>query len=200
MPGGQTAKLFSYLSIALFTFLLVSCNTGGKKENNGNATDTTQQQEKNPTVYAINPFKKFRILKANLNLIQYRKLSLVPGFDDLSDPSGMSLYYFPVTQLGAIGVPGKAEDTKDGDAAAFDTKGIILSNNELVLANYDWPNIDYLVLEPTRDASNPDNLGYNITAYRFGASETEPDIEVTLPPLARASKPSPPAPPALYKK
>lgn len=197
----QTANRFALVSVALFSILLFSCNNDAKKENAGIAKDTTQQQEENPSANAINTFKKFRILKANLNLVQYRKLTLVPGFDNLADPTTMGLYYFPVSQMGAIGVPGKADDKSDGNAAPFDTNNIILSNNELVFANYDWPNIDYLVLEPARDANHPDNLGFVIRAFRFGAIEGDPDIETPIAaPAGRATKPSPPAPPALYKK
>ncbi len=199
---GKAMFRFSFLTIAFFSFVLLSCNNDAKKESAVNTTDTTRkEQEKGPSANAITAFKKFRILKSSLNLIQDRKLSLVPGFDDLADPTNMSLFYFPVSQIGSIGTAAKADDKSDGDAAPFDTHGIILSNNELVLANYDWPNIDYLVLEPTRDASHPDNLGYNIRAFRFGPSEGSPGVEIPIAaPEGRSTKPSPPAPPALYKK
>ncbi|MEO7923840.1 MAG: hypothetical protein ABIR30_09190 [Chitinophagaceae bacterium] len=191
------SRIGSYLAIISVILILNSCNSGSKEEKKTGTDTTTVPTDPNangggPVKAVIGTFYKYKIAKAQIDFA-YTKLVLVPVLDNLADPSAMSLYSFPERSAGLplVGAPIRAKTLPD-PAAAFGTMGIMITNNEITLADFDWTNIDYITLEPTRSV---DNLSFNVVAYDDQGG-LPPIIVPPTVPAGNQSKPSPPAPPA----
>ena len=169
----------------------LSCNTNSEKKTD-DKKDSTQTDKDGPKAAIIKTFSQYKINKTDIPFgTQYNKLVLNISLDDLANPSKMGLVYYAVNSTvepnQILIPPGTAKDTL---TASFYTKGILISNNELILSDYQSLNFDYLLLNPMR---NNANLGFSVSAYSYGVGS---DMPVTLPQIAQETKPSPPAPPA----
>jgi len=196
-PTSHRNLSFLFLLFALSS--MVSCNSKSKEEKTTGDTTAVAQPDAlavapggGPVTASIKVFNKYKILKSQIDFT-YTKLVLVTVLDNLADPSLMSLYSFPSRAAGAplVGTPIRASTLPD-PATAFGTMGIMISNNELLLSDFNWANIDYITLEPTR---NVDNLAFNIVAFHDQVGQP-PIIVPPNVPSGNQSKPSPPAPPA----
>jgi hypothetical protein len=189
-----SAILMSFFSILNFT----SCNNSPKK-NETTVAQTNENEkegrEKEQKIKSISKFYSYRLTRDEVIQPGFTKLLVCVSFDDLADPTKMSLYCYP----GTLGPPpsiGSVVPAKEETEITFNPGPVVISTNEISYTNFrnGAGNIkfDYIILTP--EVFNG-YLSYDVKAY-YNSAEV---ALANLPLGERRAKPSPPAAPQPFK-